>query len=294
MTTTETETLADRFEPHRKHLTSVAYRMLGSQTEAADAVQEAFVHVLRGGADGVDNFSGWLTTVVGRVCLDVLRKRKSRREVPVDTDEEQQPATDDDPERRSLHTESVGAGLLIVLETLRPAERVAFVLHDLFSLSFEEVACVLGRSPMAARQLASRARRRVQGNGATHETDPSRQRELVAAFLTASQTGDLSALLAILDPDVVLRADAEAVNAAARANVPGIADEVRGQNSVANIFRGRARAAQPALVDGFSGLVFAPGGVPRVVVDFVVENARILEISMIGEPERLAALELTF
>ena len=288
-----TETLAERFETHRSHLRSVAYRMLGSPTDAEDAVQEAFVRLMRGGAQGVDNFAGWLTTIVARVCLDMLRERKSRREVPVDATVAALPAADN-PEAEKLIADSIGVAMLVVLETLTPAERVAFVLHDLFNISFDQIAPVLGRSPMAARQLASRGRRRVQGAPAAHEADRTRQREIVTAFLTASQTGDFSGLLAILDPDVVLRADAGAVEASARANVPGVAAEVRGRDPVANIFRGRARAAQLALVDGYSGLVFAPGGRPRVVVDFVVENDRIIEISMVAEPDRIAALDLKF
>jgi RNA polymerase sigma-70 factor (ECF subfamily) len=286
-----TETLAERFEAHRSRLRSVAYRMLGSQTEAEDAVQDTFVRLMRGGAGGVDNLAGWLTTIVARVCLDMLRERKSRREVPVDAKVEALPAADN-PEREKLIADSIGVAMQVVLETLTPAERVAFVLHDLFNISFDEIAPVVGRSPMATRQLASRGRRRVQGTPAEREADRARQREIVTAFLAASQTGDFSALLAILDPDVVLRADASAVEASARANVPGIAPEVRGRDPVANIFRGRARAAQLALVDGYSGLVFAPGGRPRVVVDFVLENDRIVEISLIAEPERIAALDL--
>jgi len=290
---TATKTLAERFEAHRSHLRSVAYRMLGSQTDAEDAVQEAFVRLMRDGAGGVDNFAGWLTTVVARVCLDMLRERKSRREVPVDAEVEALPAADN-PEREKLIADSIGVAMLVVLETLTPAERVAFVLHDLFNISFDEIAPVVGRSPMAARQLASRGRRRVQGASSDREGDRARQREIVTAFLAASQSGDFSALLAILDPDVVLRADASAVEASVRANVPGVAPEVRGRDSVANIFRGRARAAQLALVDGYSGLVFAPGGRPRVVVDFVLENDRIVEISMIAEPGRIAALDPKF
>jgi RNA polymerase sigma-70 factor, ECF subfamily len=290
---TEAEILAERFEAQRSHLRSVAYRMLGSQAEAEDAVQETFVRLMRGGTSGVDNLAGWLTTIVARVCLDMLRQRKSRSEVPVDIEVDALLATDD-LERDKLIADSVGAAMLVVLETLTPAERVAFVLHDLFNISFDEIAPVLGRSPMAARQLASRGRRRVQGARATPEADRGRQREVVRAFLAASQSGDFSALLAILDPDVVLRADAAAVEASVRANVPGIAAEIVGRDPVANIFRGRARAAQLAFVDGDSGLVFAPGGRPRVVVEFVLDNGRIVEISMIADPERIAALDLQF
>jgi RNA polymerase sigma factor (sigma-70 family) len=290
---TETEILAERFESHRSHLRSVAYRILGSQTEADDAVQETFLRLMRGGTGGVDNFAGWLTTIVSRVCLDMLRERKSRREGPVDAEVEALPANDS-PEREKLVADSIGVAMLIVLETLTPAERVAFVLHDLFNISFDEIAPVVGRSPMAARQLASRGRRRIQGAPARPDADRERQREVVGAFLAASQSGDFSALLAILDPDVVLLADATAVAASARANVPGVAPEVRGHESVANIFRGRARAAQLALVDGDSGLVFAPEGRPRVIVDFVLEHGRIVEISMIAESERIAAIDLKF
>jgi len=290
---TETEILAKRFEAHRSHLRSIAYRMLGSQTEAEDAVQETYLRLMRGGTSGVDNLAGWLTTIVARVCLDALRERKSRREVPLDAEVEALPATDD-PEREKLIADSVSVAMLVVLETLAPAERVAFVLHDLFNISFEEIAPVVGRSPMAARQLASRGRRRVQGALATPEADWARQREVVGAFLAASRSGDYSALLAILDPNVVLRADAASVEASARANVPGISSEVHGHDSVAKIFRGRARAAQVALLDGYTGLVFAPGGQPRVVMDFVLENDRIVEISMIANPERIAALDLKF
>ena len=290
---TETEILAKRFEAHRSHLNSIAYRMLGSQAEAEDAVQEAYLRLMRGGTRGVENLGGWLTTIVARVCLDALRERKSRGEVPVNAEVEALPASDD-LERDKLIADSVGVAMLIVLETLTPAERVAFVLHDLFNISFEEIAPVVGRSPMAARQLASRARRRVQGAPANTQADRARQSKVVGAFLAASQGGDYSALLAILDPDVVLRADAAAVEASARANVPGIASEVHGRDSIANIFRGRARAAQVALVDGDTGLVIAPGGRPRVVMDFVLENDRIVEISMIANPERIAALDLKF
>jgi RNA polymerase sigma-70 factor (ECF subfamily) len=267
--------------------------MLGSQTEAEDAVQETYLRLVRGGAGGVENLGGWLTTIVARVCLDVLRERKSRREVPMNAEVEALPASDD-LERERLIADSVGVAMLVVLETLTPAERVAFVLHDLFNISFEDIAPVVGRSPMATRQLASRGRRRVQGASASTEADRARHRQVVGAFLAASQSADYSALLAILDPDVVLRADAAAIEASARANVPGISAEVHGRDSIANIFRGRARAAQVALVEGDTGLVFAPGGQPRVVMDFVVENDRIVEISMIANPDRIAALDLKF
>ena len=293
---TEKDILAERFEANRDHLRSVAYRMLGSRAEADDAVQETFLRVTRAGASGVDNFAGWLTTVVARVCLDMLRERKSRREVPVEAEVETLPAADN-PEREKLIADSVGLAMLVVLETLTPAERVAFVLHDIFNVSFDAIAPVIGRSPTAARQLASRGRRRVRGAPAELEADRARQREVVSAFLAASRCGDFSALLAILDPEIVLRADAAAVEASlgrASQNMPALAPEIRGRDSVANIFRGRAKAAQLAVVDGDTGLVFAPGGHPRMLVDFVVENGRIVEIGMIADAERIAARDVEF
>jgi RNA polymerase sigma-70 factor, ECF subfamily len=290
----EKEILAARFEANRSHLRAVAYRMLGSSTDADDAVQEAFLRLMRSDSGGVDNLTGWLTTIVARVSLDMLRERKTRREVPVDTEVDALPASDN-PERDKLMADSVGVAMLVVLETLTPAERVAFVLHDIFNVSFDEIASVVGRSPMAARQLASRGRRRVQGATPQPEADRARRREVVAAFLAASRNGDLAALLGILDPDVVLRADATAVQASiARAGQDGpvLAPEIRGQSAVANIFRGRAKAAQLALVDGDTCLVFAPGGRPRVLIDFVLQNDRIGEISFIADADRVAALRI--
>jgi len=290
----EKEILAARFEANRSHLRAVAFRMLGSSTDADDAVQEAFLRLMRSDSGGVDNLTGWLTTIVARVSLDMLRERKTRREVPVDTEVDALPASDN-PERDKLMADSVGVAMLVVLETLTPAERVAFVLHDIFNVSFDEIASVVGRSPMAARQLASRGRRRVQGATPQPEADRARRREVVAAFLAASRNGDLAALLAILDPDVVLRADATAVQASiARAGQDGpvLAPEIRGQSAVANIFRGRAKAAQLALVDGDTCLVFAPGGRPRVLIDFVLQNDRIGEISFIADADRVADLRI--
>lgn len=291
---TEKEILAARFEANRSHLRAVAYRMLGSSTDADDAVQEAFLRLMRSDTGGVDNLTGWLTTIVARVSLDMLRERKTRREVPVDTEVDALPAYDN-PERDKLMADSVGVAMLVVLETLTPAERVAFVLHDIFNVSFDDIAPVVGRSPMAARQLASRGRRRVQGTSVQPEADRARRREVVAAFLAASQNGDFAALLDILDPDVVLRADATAVQtsiARASQNVPVLAPEIRGQSAVANIFRGRAKAAQLALVDGDTCLVFAPGGRPRMLVDFVLQNERIVEISFIADAGRVATLDI--
>jgi RNA polymerase sigma factor (sigma-70 family) len=289
----EKEILSERLEANRSHLRSVAYRMLGSQTEANDAVQETFLRVMGAGTSGADNFAGWLTTIVARVCLDMLRKRTSRREVPVDAEVEALPASDN-VECEKLLADSVGIAMLVVLDTLTPPERVAFVLHDMFNLSFDEIAPVVSRSPAAARQLASRGRRRIQDAPANPEADRVRQREVASAFLAASQSGDFSALLAILDPDIVLRADAAAVEASLRAGVPGFAPEVHGRDSVANIFRNRLRAALLASVDGEPGLVFAPGGHPRVVVNFVFDNERIVEISFIADPQHVAALDLKF
>jgi RNA polymerase sigma-70 factor (ECF subfamily) len=288
------ENLAERFEASRRRLKSVAYRMLGSHSEAEDAVQEAFLRVDRAGAGGIDNFEGWLTTIVARVCLDMLRGRTSRREVPVDGTVEMLPATGD-PEHERLIADSIGAAMLIVLETLSPAERVAFVLHDIFNVSFDEIAPVVGRSPAAARQLASRGRRRVQGAPADPHADRMRQREVVSAFLAASQGGDFAALLTLLDPDVVLHADAAAIAGATAArpnpNVPTLVPETQGRDAVANVFRNRAKSARLALLDGVPGLVFAfpPGHQVRMIADIVVEDGRIVEISLIADADRVAA-----
>jgi RNA polymerase sigma factor (sigma-70 family) len=281
--------LAERFEEHRPHLRAVAHRMLGSAAEADDAVQEAWLRLSRAGAGGVGNLGGWLTTVVGRVSLDMLRARRSRREDPLGTRlPDELPGAQDgaDPEREALLADSVGPALLVVLETLAPAERLAFVLHDLFAVPFDEIAAVLGRSPAAARQLASRARRRVQGAPPTSGADPGRQRAVVDAFLAASRDGDFDALLALLDPDVVLRADPAAVQT-------GAAAEVHGAPAVAGTFSGRARFARPALVDGAAGAVWAPGGRPRVVFAFTIEGGRITRIDLIADPERLTRLRIT-
>jgi RNA polymerase sigma-70 factor, ECF subfamily len=280
--------LAERFEAHRPHLRAVAYRMLGSAAEADDAVQEAWLRLSRADTSGVENLGGWLTTVVGRVALDMLRSRRSRREDPVGAElPDELPSAHDgaDPEAEALLADSVGPALLVVLETLAPAERLAFVLHDLFAVPFDEIAAILGRSEAAARQLASRARRRVQGAPAPG-ADPGRQRAVVEAFLAASRDGDFDALVALLDPDVVLRADAAAVRAGADA-------EVRGAAAVAGTFSGRARFARPALVDGAVGAVWAPGGRPRVVFGFIIAGGRITGIDLVADPEHLGRLDLT-
>ena len=254
----EHDWLAERFEANRTHLRAVAYRMLGSLSEADDAVQEAWLRLSRSDTSGVENLGGWLTTVVARVCLDMLRSRKSRREEPLDAHVPEpivSRADGIDPEHEALLADSVGLALLVVLETLAPAERLAFVLHDMFAVPFDEIAPIVGRSPTAARQLASRARRRVQGAATVPDADLTRQREVVDAFLAAARGGDFDALLAVLDPDVVLRADRAAVP-------PGASREVRGAAAVAKQggHVGGARAAQPALVNGAVGVVVAPRG----------------------------------
>lgn len=281
----EHEWLARRFEQNRPHLRAVAYRMLGSLAEADDAVQETWLRLSRADRDDVDNLGGWLTTVVGRVCLDMLRARRSRREESVDTYAPDRALSTDDtnPEDEALLADSVGAAMIVVLQALPPAERVTFVLHDMFSVPFDEIATIVGRSPAAARQLASRARRRVQGAGVSPEADLVRKRAVVDAFLAASRSGNFEALLEVLDPDVVVRADAAAV-------AMGAAGEVRGAQDVAETFAGRARAAQRALIDGSPGLVWLQGGRPRVVFAFVISDGAVHEIQMVADPERIEAL----
>ncbi|MGH7663297.1 MAG: sigma-70 family RNA polymerase sigma factor [Gemmatimonadaceae bacterium] len=280
--------LAERFEEQRAHLRAVAYRMLGSPGEADDAVQEAWLRLSRSDVGGIDNLSGWLTTVVGRVCLDILRSRDSRREESLDAHASELTVTRGegrDPEHEALIADSVGLALLVVLETLAPAERVAFVLHDMFAVPFDEIATIVGRTPTAARQLASRARRRVQGSPATPDADRTRHRQIVDAFLAASRDGDFDALLAVLDPDVMLRADSVAVLA-------GASSEVRGARAVAGTFKGRARFAQLALVGGAVGAVWAPGGQPRVVFGFTITRGRIVAIEILADPVRLRQLDV--
>ena len=278
--------LADEFDRHRAHLNAVAQRMLGPTGEADDAVQEAWLRLSRTDADSIDNLGGWLTTVVARICLDLLRSRTSRRETVLPETDHATPAEPGsvDPEHEAMLADSVGLALLVVLDTLSPAERLAFVLHDLFAVPFDEIAPVLDRTPEATRQLASRARRRVRGSEAA--PDRSRQREVVRAFLAASREGDFEGLLAMLDPDVVLRADATVVSF-------GAAAEARGPRDVAETFAGRARAAQLALVDGVPGLAWLRGGRPAVVFDFLVDGDRIVGIDMLGDPDLLGELELS-
>jgi len=279
--------LAERFEENRTHLRAVAYRMLGSLSEADDAVQESWLRLSRSDTSGVENLGGFLTTVVARVCLDMLRSRRSRREEPLD-EHLPKPVVSDadgtDPEHEALLADSVGPALLVVLDTLAPAERLAFVLHDMFAVPFDQIAPIVGRSPDAARQLASRARRRVHG-ATVPDADLTRQRTVVDAFLAASRDGDFDALLALLDPDVVLRADNAAVQA-------GASKEVYGARAVAATFAGRARAARPALVNGVAGAVWGPGGRPRVVLDFTMSDGKIVAIELLADPERLRRLDL--
>ena len=290
----EKEILAERFEENRGHLRAIAWRMLGSRSEADDAVQETWLRVTGADTDAVQNLRGWMTTIVARICLDMLRTRKSRHEEQAGEDIETI-ASDDDAARETEIADSIGVAMLVVLEALAPAERVAFVLHDMFDLPFEEIAPIVGRSPAAARQMASRARRRVQSKPVTPDTDRTEQRRVVDAFLAASRAADFSALLSILDPDVMLRADAAAVAgslARASAGAPLLAPEIRGSEAVANTFLGRASAARPAIIDGDVGLVYAPGGRPMAVFDFVIENGRVVEISLIADRSTIASLNV--
>ena len=281
--------LVEQFEEHRTHLRAVAYRMLGSVGEADDAVQETWLRLSRSDTSKVENLGGWLTTVLGRVCLDMLRSRKSRREESLGA-RVPEPiagrADGADPEQEALLSDSVGLALLVVLETLTPAERLAFVLHDMFAVPFDEIAPIVGRSPDAARQLASRARRRVRGADTSYELDLTRQREVVDAFLAAARDGDFDALVAVLDPDIVLKSD----RAALPADAPR---EVRGAPAVARMaLVGRARAARPALVDGAVGVIVTPRGRLLMVLDFKIRDGKIVEIDAVADPERLNQLDL--
>ncbi|WP_242346576.1 sigma-70 family RNA polymerase sigma factor [Anaeromyxobacter terrae] len=284
----EGETLGDRFEALRAHLRAVAYRMLGSLAEADDAVQEAWLRLERADVNGIGNLGGWLTTVVARVCLDLLRARQARREEPAGVHLPDPIVTGEggDPEAEALLAGSVGLALLVVLDTLAPAERIAFVLHDVFGVPFEEIGPMVGRSPVAARQLASRARRRVQGATPEPDPDPARQRAAVDAFLVAARAGDLEALLAVLDPNVVLRAD--------RGAAPGGSKVVRGAREVAEQsvhYARRAASTRPARVNGAAGLVALDAkGRPYSVLGFTVAGGKIVELDVLADPERLRGL----
>ena len=277
--------LAEQFELNRARLRAVAYRMLGSLNEADDAVQEAWLRMSQARTDEIDNLAAWLTTVVGRICLDMLRSRTTRREEPLQQHAEEPPAGDADPEQEALLADSIGLALLVVLETLTPSERLAFVLHDMFAVSFEEIAVVVGRSPAAARQLASRARRRVQTGSPAPSADMSRRRAIVDAFLAASRGGDLGKLLTLLDPDVVMRADETAARM-------GSAGESRGADVVARFFAGRAQGAMPAEIDGVAGAVVAIGGQTRIAIGFTIVGDRIIGIDVVADPEQLGRLDI--
>jgi len=286
--------LAERFEANRTHLRAVAYRMLGSLSEADDAVQESWLRLSRSDTHNVENLQGWLTTIVARVCLDMLRSRKSRSEEllgvhlpdPIVSRED-----GIDPEHEALLADSVGLAMLVVLERLAPAERLAFVLHDVFAVPFDEIAPIVGRSRAAARQLASRARRRVASASVIPDADLNRQREVVGAFLAAAHGGDFDALVAVLDPDVVLRAD--------RGPEPGASRVIRGAQTVAKqalAFSGRTAPGlivRPALVNGAAGIVsWRPDGQPFSVMGFMVARGKIVEIDVLADPERLRRLDL--
>jgi RNA polymerase sigma-70 factor (ECF subfamily) len=286
----ELNTLAERFEEHRTHLAAVALRMLGSAGEADDAVQEAWLRLSRAESGEIENLRGWLTTVVARVCLDALRARNARREDAIA--EDALPAANEElaPDAELRIADSIGVAMLVVLEHLAPAERIAFVLHDLFAVPFDDIAPIVGRNPAATRQLASRARRRVQGAPTVGEGDRARQRRVVDAFLAAARGGDFDALLATLDPDVVLRADPVAVEvAAARAaqGAPSLPPEAYGARAVAQGFNGKAQAARPAMVDGAPGAVWAPGGVVRAAFSFTFAAGRIAGIEILMDAAHL-------
>jgi RNA polymerase sigma factor (sigma-70 family) len=286
---TDESWLLERFQANRGRLRKVAFRMLGSRSEADDAVQEAWMRVSRAGASDVENLGGWLTTIVARVCLDLLRYRASRREVSP----EQAPPTPYDPETASLLADSVGPALLVVLQTLAPAERVAFVLHDTFDMTFEEIAPIVGRSPVATRQLASRARRRVQAGPAVARAELARHREVVDAFVAASSGGNFEALLAVLDPDVVLRADAHSVKAAATYNWggrPELPREAHGARAVAEALNGRGRGVRRAWVEGAPGAVQLRGAQPIGAWICVADEQQILEIELVMDPLRISQL----
>jgi RNA polymerase sigma factor (sigma-70 family) len=280
----------EQFEQHRSHLRGVAYRMLGSMSEAEDAVQEAWLRLDRSDSDTVENMRGWLTTVVGRICLDMLRTRRSRREELVGERLPEPVVSVDhgtDPEQEALLADSVGLALLVVLETLTPAERLAFVLHDMFALSFEEIAPIVERTPAATRQLASRARRRVRNAAPRADAELSEQRRVVDAFLAASRAGDFGALLEVLDPDVVFRSDRGGL-------APGAPALVTGADAVARTVLSRgsrfAPFARPAVVNGAAGVVVAPGGRPIAVVGFTVAAGRVVAIDLVADPDKLRGL----
>jgi RNA polymerase sigma-70 factor (ECF subfamily) len=284
------QSLAERFDADRERLLSVAYRLLGSASEADDAVQEAWLRLSRTDTSDIENLSGWLTTVVARVCLDMLRSRRDRREEPLAQEEESIPDAVD-PEREAMLRESVGQAMLAVLQRLAPAERVAFVLHDVFGVSFDEISTIVDRTPAAARQLASRGRRRVQGRpDDAFAPDLPQQRSVVEAFFRASRAGDLLGLLAVLDPDVVLRPDAAALGMGQRTG--WITSELRGPNAVAERFKGQAEAAQIALIDGVPGAIWSANDRPVVAFEFTVENGKVVAIELVADADDLDRMEI--
>jgi RNA polymerase sigma-70 factor (ECF subfamily) len=284
----EHEWLAEQLEANRTHLQAVAYRMLGSLSEADDAVQESWLRLSRSDTSGIENLGGWLTTVVARICLDMLRSRNSRREESLEAAVSESIESREegiDPEQEVLLADSVGLALLVVLDTLPPAERLAFVLHDIFAVPFDEIAPIVERSETAARQLASRARRRVRGAETAKPADLERQRAVVDAFLAASRTGNFEALLTVLDPEVVFRIDGAA-------SPKGVSREVRRAPAVARQFSGRAQGARRALVDGAVAAIVAPRGHLFLVLNFTIRNDKIVEIEAVADPARLRQLHL--
>jgi RNA polymerase sigma-70 factor (ECF subfamily) len=284
--------LAKSFHESGAHLRAVAYRMLGSSAEADDALQEAWLRLNRADSERIENLRGWLTTVVSRVCLDMLRARKSKKEEELERadDPSRDVGESKTPETDVVLADAVGPALLVILETLSPMERIAFVLHDLFDVSFKEIASIIDGTEASAKQLASRARRRVRGEKEASAVEPTREKEIVVAFLQASRDGDFSALLKVLAPDVILRADETAVKVAVanRAKgAPPFESEIRGAKEVADIFKGRATAAQLAIINGHMGATWAPGGNPVVAFLFTIENERIVTMDVLMDPERL-------
>src|SRR5213080_2811281 len=276
----EHEWLAKQFEAERTHLRAVAYRMLGSLTEAEDAVQESWLHLSRSDTSGVENLGGWLTTVVARICLDMLRSRNSRREEPLEASVPEPITSREggiDPEQEALLADSVGLALLVVLDTLNPSERLAFVLHDIFAMPFDEIAPILDRSETATRQLASRARRRVRGGAMVKDADLPASRKVVDAFLAASRAGDFNALLTVLDPEIVFRIDGAT-------SPKGVSREVRGAQAVARQFKGRAQGFRTALVNGAVALIVAPRGHLFLVLTLTIRNGKIAEIEAVADP----------
>jgi RNA polymerase sigma factor (sigma-70 family) len=296
--------LTERFEEHRPRLRGVAYRMLGSLSEAEDAVQEAWLRLNGIDFGTIENLGGWLTTVVSRVCLDMLRGRNSRREEPIDaqvTEPRVVRGEGADPESEALLADSVGIALLVVLDTLTPAERLVFVLHDLFAMTFDEISTIVGRSPAAAKQLASRARRRVRGSPAPSDAGRPRQREVVEAFLRAARAGDLEGLLAVLDPDVVIRIDAAArfdgvVRIDAPAAEAGMAREIRGASiwapQMIALSQGLRFVVQPALINGSIGLILAKGSKLSRALTFTFNNDKVTRLDVIGDPARLREIDI--